>query len=145
VPKFQTLGPSALHEDGVEALTPRHFLIGRPLEALPDPPSAFLSMSALRRWNLCQTLTRHFWKRWSSDYFTSLWKFTKWHSSSRNVKIGDVVLLNEDGMIPTKWPLGRIVEVHPGKDGVVRVATVHTSTGTYRRPVTKVALLIPSG
>ena len=69
--------------DGVEALTPGHFLIGRPLEALPDPPSACQSITVLRRWSLCQALTRHFWKRWSTDYFASLRRFSKWHVSSR--------------------------------------------------------------
>ena len=58
-------------DDGIEPLTPGHFLIGRPLGALPDPSSSYQSMSILRRWNLCQTLTRHFWKRWSRDYENS--------------------------------------------------------------------------
>ena len=57
------LVPVDSDEDGMEALTPGHFLIGRPLEALPDPPFTFKSKSIQRRWNLCQTLTHHFWKR----------------------------------------------------------------------------------
>ena len=137
------LVPLNSDDDGIEALTPGHFLIGRLLEALPDPPSSFHAKSNLRRWSLCQTLTQHFWKRWSTDYFASFRKFTKWHASSRNVKIGDVVLLKEEGMVPTKWPLGRIVAVHPGRDGFVRVVTVKTATSTYRRPTAKVALLVP--
>ena len=137
------LVPLNLDDDGIEALTPGHFLIGRPLEALPDPPSSLHSISSLRRWNLCQTLTQHFWKRWSTDYFASLRKFTKWHTPSRNLRVGDIVLLKEEGMVPTKWPLGKIVDIHPGKDGLIRVVTVKTSTSTYRRPTTKVALLLP--
>ncbi len=38
----------------------------------------------------------------------------KWHTSSRNVKVGDVTLLKEDGLVPAKWPLGRVVAVYPG-------------------------------
>ena len=137
------LVPLPCEGDGIEALTPGHFLIGRPLESLPDPPSSYQSMTLLKQWNICQTLARHFWQRWSTDYFASLRKFTKWHSPSRNTKVGDVVLLQEDGLIPNRWPLARIVSVHPGKDNIVRVVTVKTATGMYKRPVTKVALLLP--
>ena len=53
-------------------------------------------------------------------------------------------MLQEDGLVPTKWPLARITQVHTGQDGHVRVVTVKTSTGEYKRPVTKVALLLPT-
>ena len=54
-------------DKGLEVLTPGHFLIGRPLEALPDRNTAIPhSLSGLKRWQLCQTLTNHFWTRWST-------------------------------------------------------------------------------
>ena len=136
------LVPLPNDDDGVEALTPGHFLIGRPLESLPDPVESYRSITLLRRWHLCQAIIRHFWKRWSTDYLASLRKFTKWHSPARNVQVGDVVLLQEDGLLPQKWLLARVIQVHPGKDGIVRVVTVKTKTGTYKRPVTKVAPLL---
>ena len=34
-------------EDGTEALTPGYFLIGCPVQALPDLPSSFQSMTML--------------------------------------------------------------------------------------------------
>ena len=53
------------------------------------------------------------------------------------------MLIKEDAVIPTKWPLGRVVQIHPGNDKLVRVATVKTAKGTYKRPVSKLAILIP--
>ena len=35
------------------------------------------------------------------------------------------------------------METHPGNDGLVRVVTVKTSSGVYKRPVTKITVLLP--
>ena len=131
-------------EDALEPLTPGHFLVGKALQSIPDPSQSFRSLSLLRRWDLCQCLTRHFWARWSKEYLIQLRKITKWKLPSRNVTVGDIVVLQEDGLVPSKWQLARVTEVHPGRDGIVRVASVKTSNGTYKRPVTKLALLLPS-
>ena len=128
-------------DDGIEALTPGHFLIGRPVEALPDPALAYRSISILSRWQLCQALVRHLWQRWSSDYLDSLRRTAKWHRPSANLQVGDVVILREDNVTPAKWPLARVMIAHKGQDSLVRVVTVKTSTGTYRRPVRKGVLL----
>ena len=45
--------------------------------------------------------------------------------------------------MPTQWPIARIVEVHQGQDGLVRVVKLHTKNDVYARPVTKGALLLP--
>lgn len=132
------------HDDGVEALTLGHFLIGRPMEALPDPSFSYRSLPLLRRWHICQALVRQFRQRWSTEYISSLRHFAKWHHPSKNLNVGDVVVLHEDNVIPTKWPLARIVKVCAGKDGLVRVVTVKKCSGIYTRPITKVALLSPS-
>ena len=137
------LVPLSCDDDGVDALTPGHFLTGRPLKSLPDPAFSYRSVSLLRRWHLCQNLVRHFWQRWSSEYLSSLRKFTKWHHPSRNASVGDIVILQEDGLVPAKWPLAKVIQVHKGRDGLVRVVTVKTQTGVYKRPVHKVALLLP--
>ena len=44
-------------------------------------------------------------------------------------------------LAPTKWPLAHVTQVHPGEDGVVRVATIRTPKGIYKRPVTKLVPL----
>ncbi len=138
------LAPLPDADDGFEALTPGHFLVGGPLEAIPDSPSSYQSMSLLRSWRLCQSLARQVWQRWSKEYVQHLRRFNKWHSPQRNFEVGDLVCLHEDNLASTKWPLARVVSVHPGTDGLVRVVTVKTSHGTYTRPVTKVALILSS-
>ena len=139
------LVPLSNDDDGIEALTPCHFLIGQPLGSLPDPSFVHSeSLSLLKRWQLCQALVCHFWKRWSSEYVTCIGRFTKWRQSSRNLLVGDIVIIREDSVVPTKWPLARVIQVHPGKDNLVRVATLKTSAGVRKRPVSKLALLLPS-
>ncbi len=128
-------------DDGIETLTPGHFLICQPLMALPDPAISYQSISLLRRWHLCQSLVRHFWKRWSLEYLSTLQRISKWQRPVHNVAVGDVVVLIEDGMVPTQWPLARILKTYPGTDGVIRVVDIKTSKGLYRRPVHKIAVL----
>ena len=119
------LTPLSDSDHGLEALTPGNFIIGRPLEALPDSSLAYRPHSLLRRWHLCQALVRHFRQRWSSEYLCHVMKFTQWNFPTRNLQVGDLVCLREDGLVPAKWSL-----VHPGRDGLVRMATVRTTKGT---------------
>lgn len=62
-------------------------------------------------------------------------------SSLKTVKIGDVVLIADGDLPRGVWPKGRIVELHPGKDGITRVVTVTTKSGNFRRPVRKLVIL----
>lgn len=101
-------------------------------------------VSLLRSWRLCQSLARQVWQRWSMEYVRHLMRFKKWHFPQRNYEVGDLVCLQEDNLVPTKWPLARVVSVHPGGDSLVRVVTVQTPHGTYTRPVSKVALVLSS-
>ena len=74
-----------------------------------------------------------------SDY---LQQFAKWSRSSPNIKVGDIVCVRGEVSQPTKWPLARIEQIHPGPDGKVRVVTLRTSKGTYTPPVIKIVPLV---
>ncbi|GFW66135.1 histone-lysine N-methyltransferase SETMAR [Trichonephila clavipes] len=52
-----------------------------------------------------------------------------------------LVLLKDPNTKPLDWPMGRILEVFPGSDGLVRVVNVKTSTGILKRAITKVVPL----
>lgn len=130
-------------EDGIEVLTPGHFLIGRPIQAIPDHPQSYQPMTTLRRWYLCQSLVRHFWERWRNEYLVALRKYSKWKRPSENFRVGDIVVLKEDNLVTSRWPIARIMKTNQGADGLIRVVTLKTKDGAYTRPVTKVALLVP--
>ena len=127
-------------DDGIEMLTPGHFLIGRPLQAIPDHPHSSQSLELLRRWYLCQGLVRHFWERWRNEYLIALRSYSKWKRPNNNFQTGDVVVVKEDNLVASHWQVARIVETNAGTDRLVRVVTLKTKDGTYKRPV---ALLLP--
>ena len=108
-------------EASLAILTPGHFLIGQSLEALPDPARTYSSVSLLKRWHLAQLLTRHFWQRSSTEYLTALSRTTKWHHPTRNLCIGDIVIIKEDTLVtPAKWPLAQVIALHSGKDDMFK-------------------------
>ena len=53
-------------------------------------------------------------------------------------QVGELVLVKDDDVKRSKWPLGRIVEIKPGADDVVRVVKVRMKDGEYVRPVAKI-------
>ncbi|UYV75423.1 hypothetical protein LAZ67_13000216 [Cordylochernes scorpioides] len=65
----------------------------------------------------------------------------KWKIKEPNMLSGSLVLIKEGHVPPAKWLMGRVVEVHPGKDGVVRVVSLRTVAGVIKRPLVKLALL----
>ena len=94
------LTPLPESSDAIEVLTPGHFLIGRPLTALPDGAEHH-EIAPLKRYRLCQTLTRHLWRRWSKEYIETLWKISKWHTPSKNLCEGDIVCMLKGRAIGT--------------------------------------------
>ncbi|CAI6364646.1 unnamed protein product [Macrosiphum euphorbiae] len=133
--------PLSSDPNDLKVLTPGHFLIGAPLVALPNPDVTQIPMNRLHRWQLLDQFHQSLWKRWSIDYLRSLQVRSKWHRPQSNVTIGDLVLVQAPNLPPTLWKMGRVEEVHPGEDGVVRVVSLRTSDGTLKRPVVKLALL----
>ncbi len=61
-----------MEPDSDLALTPGHFLIGRPLKAPPTKPASTSKLSYLRRWALVQRLQQDLWIAWKGCYLQSL-------------------------------------------------------------------------
>ena len=58
------------------------------------------------------------------------------------MKVGDLVLMVDYETPREKWKVGRVEEVYPGKDGVVRNVLVKNQHGQYKRSVQKLCVLI---
>ncbi|GFX69243.1 integrase catalytic domain-containing protein [Trichonephila clavipes] len=118
----------------ISTLTPSHFLTGDVLLSVPEElPS---TSNHTDRWELLQNIKQGFWKKWSSEFISSLQPRKKWQDAQPNLKEDDIVLIKEEGP-PGTWPMARVLQVHPGNDGLVRVATVKTQDSVFKRPVHK--------
>ncbi|GFS71842.1 integrase catalytic domain-containing protein [Trichonephila clavipes] len=80
---------------------------------------------------------------WSTEYLNHLQTRARRNVQNPNLRENQLVLLKDPNTKPLDWPMGRIFEVFPGNDGLVRVVNVETSTGILKRAITKVALPIP--
>ncbi|XP_036346283.1 uncharacterized protein LOC118755562 [Rhagoletis pomonella] len=131
--------------DNINVLTPGHFLIGQPLVQVAEPGLEHVQMNRISRWQLLTRLQQEFWHRWQREYLTTLQQRAKWYKEKQNLKPGAVVLVYEERAPPSCWQMGRVTDVHPGKDNLVRVATIKTSHGSIKRPVTKLCKLPTEG
>ena len=150
--------------DGIQPPTPGHALIGKPLVSYPETALPPLQ-NYPDRWTLCQGMVQQFWKRWSKDYFSQLQASHKWKHKQPNLCVGDVVLMKVASEFKTHWGLARVCKVFPGEDGLVRAVEVIVKkaiipenipkkslkldqikirTSTLKRPVAKLALLVPN-
>ncbi|XP_071582222.1 uncharacterized protein [Temnothorax nylanderi] len=127
--------------DDVTALTPGHFLIGAPLLAAPEPSLGERPDNTLTRWQLVQKMRDHFWQRWSRECIQHLASRPKWLSAETTPDVGSLCLMRSEIAPPNRWPLARIIKLHPGDDGVVRVVTVRTAASEFVRPLVKLVLL----
>lgn len=123
-----------------QALTPGHFLIGAPLASVPELRLADIPDNRLTQWQLYRALNQRIWKRWSREYLHTLQQRLKWTKPTRNLQVGDLVLLHQDTP-PLTWPLARVTKVTLGQDNTVRVVEVKTPHGTLTRPAVKIFLL----
>lgn len=128
--------------DDISSLTPGHFLIGEPLLTMPEENVLDTNTNRLSRWQTVQKMHQNFWKRWQTEYLTRLQERPKWLQKEEEPKVGDLVLLKDENLPPSKWAMGRILQTHPGSDNLTRVVTLKTQNNVLQRPITKICPLI---
>ncbi|UYV67841.1 hypothetical protein LAZ67_5002202, partial [Cordylochernes scorpioides] len=118
-------------DNDLKPLTPNEFLQNGPESSFPEFENLKPEMLHTRYRELGQ-LKRELKQRFLKEYLGALVQKSE-NIDRRQFKVGDVVLIGQENLKRMFWPKGRIVNLIPGKDGIVRVAHVKTSTGTLIR------------
>ncbi|XP_075150831.1 uncharacterized protein LOC142224938 [Haematobia irritans] len=121
------IAPLPNNPNDAAALTPGHFLIGEPLTAQVDVTAQATSSTLAKRWELVSRIKHQFWKRWTQEYLNELQQRNKWQTASQNLQLGTIVAI-KDNLPVMNWRLGKVIDTYPGSDGLVRTATVKTSS-----------------
>lgn len=121
------------------------------------PPGQFVreDLYLQKRWRRVQYLANEFWTRWRKEYLLNLQPRQKWHKNRRNLKVNDIVLLQDNLAPRNEWKLAKITEIFPGSDSRVRKLKLLVSNTTFdkkgksttttvflERPVQKVVSLL---
>ena len=90
-----------------------------------------------RRYAHLSLLQTRFWQRWSTEYLTALReRHLKTSGSKENViKVGDIVLVEDNRVPRMKWNLAVVENLNYGNDCLVRSAEIKTKFGRTNRPI----------
>ncbi|XP_058827824.1 uncharacterized protein LOC131687748 [Topomyia yanbarensis] len=135
------LTPLTEDPNDLNSLTPGHFLIGNAIHSMPNPDVRCIPTNRLDHYQRMQLLHQQFWHRWRTEYLQELQRETSVRSANTNIKPGQLVVILDEFLAPLKWPLARIISIHPGPDDLARVVTLRTAKGVIQRPVVKICLL----
>lgn len=126
-------------DEALIPLTPAMFMKDLPVAGLPEH-DLIVGRTIGESYKKIQNLKRALRERFRKEYLANLVQ----HRSEKKTptpEVGDVVLVGQDNKKRFEWPLGRILEVYPGRDGNVRVAKVKTKLGSLLRPLQRLCPL----
>ena len=119
----------------IEALTPSHLIHGRRINPMPnldmeeevqDPDLEDLTLELRRKYQFLNKILNEWDKQWSVNYLLSLrenYYGARPASRDSNPKVGEVYILKTE-QPKSQWPLAKVVEVMPDREGVIRAVKV---------------------
>ena len=124
----------------LETLTPA-MLLGRAKGNIaPGPNSA---SQLLKNWSLANRMAERFWNQFKIEVIPELEKAAKWWAVVPPPAVGDaVVVLQLDPLQGSDWPVGTVVELHEGRDGLIRSVSVKVGGVIYRRNLRHIMPLV---
>ncbi|XP_015121518.1 uncharacterized protein LOC107044225 [Diachasma alloeum] len=117
-------------------LSPDMFLRDLPDYGVPDLDKAD-STSLNARVNYHQRLREELRSRFRIEYLGQLKQHGVIKPAVIKIKEGYVVFVGSDNVKRLEWPLARVDQVFPGKDGEIRVVKLKTANGYVTRPIQK--------
>jgi hypothetical protein len=135
-------------------LCPNDLLLGRASSSVP--PGSWSAKECFKlRWKFVQQVVDSFWNRWIRDYFPTLIIRPKWQSSTKNLKVGDIVMVQDSNLVRGQRKRVQVHEANLGKDGKVRGVQIRykalETNNTYhgcddtriRRSVNRLVVFLP--
>ncbi|KAL7289852.1 hypothetical protein TKK_0016250 [Trichogramma kaykai] len=98
-----TLLPDGFKPDTV--LSPAHPFIGESSIVFNKPSLKDKKLGPLEQWKRVTHITQAFWERWCTEYLLTLQKRAKWLRVNKNLVPGDVVLVKDEILPCSRWPL----------------------------------------
>jgi len=120
-------------QDDLIPLTPAMFIYDLPDADVPETKLIHTPSFGSQRKSL-EKLIQELKSRFRKEYLGQLVQRGKDHKTDQ-FKIGDVVLVEVDNKKRIFWPMARIIDLIPSRDGGTRLARVKTKTGEFLRPV----------
>ena len=133
---------SSMDPNDLEALTPNHLLLLKTKLTLPPGLFEKEDLFARRRWRQIQYLANLFWKRWIGEYLPLLQERQKWMVKTRNLQLGDIVLVVDENAPRSSWIMGKIIHTIQDKKGFTRQVKIKTMSTCLTRPITKICRLL---
>nr|XP_042912273.1 uncharacterized protein LOC122272539 [Parasteatoda tepidariorum] len=120
----------------LKPLTPSHFI--QDIKGNETVDLDIIDAKHLRkRIRYLQSLRDQLRQRFKEEYLAELVRCQK-TSNQKKLAPGDIVLIGSDDKKRLNWPLGRVMELFPGKDNIQRIARVRIANREIIRPVQRI-------
>ncbi|XP_067937152.1 uncharacterized protein [Watersipora subatra] len=151
------LGRIPSEDSTINLLTPNSLLLGR-AHSNSVGDAAMTVDSIKTRAEIVNSTCNKFWKRWVELYAPTMAYQSKWYKKTRNLMIGDIVMVKDSNALRSQYHLAEVCQTHPDSNDTVRLVSIcyknfrsGKMTKTYSgspdtvitRSVHKLALIIP--
>ena len=111
-------------------------MLGRTLDTLPNEIHKGVedknkNKTIVDSWKERMKISNKFWNAWKKEYLANIRKFSKQNNIEENLKVNDLVLVLTEKVNKFDWPIGRVSNVHKGRDGNARTVEIQIPTKAY--------------